>query len=63
MNVPEEEKLETINEEMIIIHSLHNILQDSMRYREFHENKNVMGEYNVVMEIMDKHMRNIMNLF
>ncbi len=56
-------KLEAINEEMIIIHSMHSVLQDSIRFREFHENKNVMGEYSVVMEIMDRHMRNIIDLF
>ncbi len=56
-------KLEAINEEMIIIHSMHSVLQDSIKFREFHENKNVMGEYSVVMEIMDRHMRNIIDLF
>ena len=56
-------KLEAINEEMIIIHSMHSVLQDSIRFREFHENKNVMGDYSVVMEIMDRHMRNIIDLF
>ncbi len=63
MDTPEENMLEVINEEMIIIHSMHSILHDSIQFREFHDNKNVMGEYSVVMELMDKHMRNIMNLF
>ncbi len=63
MNVPDENMMDVINEEMMIIHSMHSILQDSIKFREFHEDKNVLGEYSIVMEIMDKHMKNIINLF
>ena len=63
MNVPDENMMDVINEEMMIIHSMHSILQDSIKFRECHEDKNVLGEYSIVMEIMDKHMKNIINLF
>lgn len=62
-NLLEEQKLEIINEEIMIISSLHSILHDSIIYREFQDDKNVMGEYSIVMDIINNHMQNILKLF
>lgn len=62
-NFLEEQKLEIINEEIMIISSLHSILHDSIIYREFQDDKNVMGEYSIVMDIINHHMQNILKLF
>lgn len=63
MSCEDEKKLEIINEEIMIISSLQNVLRDSIIYREFHEDKNVMGEYSIVMELIENHMQNILRLF
>lgn len=63
VNMLEEEKLDIINEEIIIISSIHNVLHDSIKYREFYDKKDLIGDYNIVMDLIESHIRKIMGLF